>query len=195
MEKSRTLVATAAGAPTLMVVSPPHAAASAVGYTTGTITELGTAACVANDPPNLTGVSPAMTATGITGDDSASWNAGPADGVGDTNVSRVGLRRYIPVGASGAPSVDFAIESLTAERSADGVPSVTLAASRIVGHDAKRRHRAQCARRHRHPRRRQERTSDERQIIATGTGHAPHPPIDAIPTGRLLAPPAALRRR
>jgi hypothetical protein len=49
-------------------------AASAVGYTAGTITKVGTATYTANDPGNLTGVSPAVTATGITGDNSATWN-------------------------------------------------------------------------------------------------------------------------
>ncbi len=49
-------------------------AASAVGYTAGTITKVGTAVHTANDPGNLTGVSPAVTATAITGDNSATWN-------------------------------------------------------------------------------------------------------------------------
>jgi hypothetical protein len=49
-------------------------AASAVGYTAGTIAKVGTATYTANDPGDLTGVSPAVTATGITGDNSASWN-------------------------------------------------------------------------------------------------------------------------
>jgi hypothetical protein len=52
----------------------PAIAASAVGYTAGTITKFGTATYTANDPGNLTGVSPAVTATGITGDNSATWN-------------------------------------------------------------------------------------------------------------------------
>jgi hypothetical protein len=52
----------------------PAIAASAVGYTAGTITKVGTATYTANDPGNLTGVSPAVTATGITGDNSATWN-------------------------------------------------------------------------------------------------------------------------
>ena len=52
----------------------PTIAASAVGYTAGTITKVGTATYVSNDPPNLTGVAPAVTATGITGDNSATWN-------------------------------------------------------------------------------------------------------------------------
>lgn len=52
----------------------PTIAASAVGYTAGTITKVGTATYTANDPVNLTGVSLAVTATGITGDNSATWN-------------------------------------------------------------------------------------------------------------------------
>ncbi|MEA3020805.1 MAG: hypothetical protein QOI47_2329 [Actinomycetota bacterium] len=53
--------------------SGPAIAASAVGYTVGTITKVGTATYVANNPPDLTGVSPAVTASGITGDNSATW--------------------------------------------------------------------------------------------------------------------------
>jgi hypothetical protein len=52
----------------------PAIAASAVSYTAGTITKVGTATYTANDPGNLTGVAPAVTATGITGDNSATWN-------------------------------------------------------------------------------------------------------------------------
>jgi hypothetical protein len=54
--------------------SGPAIAASAVSYTAGTITKVGTATYTANDPANLTGVSAAVTATGITGDNSATWN-------------------------------------------------------------------------------------------------------------------------
>ena len=54
--------------------SGPAIAASAVGYAAGAITKVGTATYTANDPPNLTGVAPAVTATGITGDNSATWN-------------------------------------------------------------------------------------------------------------------------
>ena len=54
--------------------SGPAIAASAVGYTAGVIAQVGTATYTANDPPNLTGVAPAVTATGITGDNSATWN-------------------------------------------------------------------------------------------------------------------------
>ena len=52
----------------------PAIAASLVGYTVGPITQFGTATYTAHDPANLTGVAPAITATGITGDNSATWN-------------------------------------------------------------------------------------------------------------------------
>jgi uncharacterized membrane protein len=52
----------------------PAIAASAVSYTAGPITKVGTATFTANDPTNLTGVVAAITATGITGDNSATWN-------------------------------------------------------------------------------------------------------------------------
>lgn len=55
-------------------LSGPAIPASAVGYTAGTITKVGTATFTANDPGNLTGLAPAVTATGITGDNSATWN-------------------------------------------------------------------------------------------------------------------------
>ena len=45
-------------------------------------------------------------------------------GGGVIQVSRVGIRLYISVGPGGAPAPDFTIESLTAERSADGRPMV-----------------------------------------------------------------------
>jgi hypothetical protein len=51
----------------------PAIAASAVGYTAGPITQVGTATYTPNNPGNLTGVVPAVTATGITGDNSATW--------------------------------------------------------------------------------------------------------------------------
>ncbi|GLY95413.1 hypothetical protein Acsp02_26680 [Actinoplanes sp. NBRC 103695] len=54
--------------------SGPAIAASAVSYTAGTIAKIGTATYTANDPRNLAGVRPAITATGITGDNSATWN-------------------------------------------------------------------------------------------------------------------------
>lgn len=51
----------------------PAIAASAVGYTAGPITQVGTATYTPNNPSNLTGVVAAVTATGITGDNSATW--------------------------------------------------------------------------------------------------------------------------
>lgn len=54
--------------------SGPAIAASAVGYTGGEIAKVGTATYTANDPGDLTGVAPAVTATGITGDNSATWH-------------------------------------------------------------------------------------------------------------------------
>ena len=57
--------------------TPPSGAtigAAAVGYAAGPITKVGTATFPANDPANLTGAVPAVTATGITGDNSATWN-------------------------------------------------------------------------------------------------------------------------
>jgi hypothetical protein len=52
----------------------PAIAASAVSYSAGTITKVGTATYTANNPTSLTAVAPAITATGITGDNSAAWN-------------------------------------------------------------------------------------------------------------------------
>jgi hypothetical protein len=54
--------------------SGPTIPASAVGYTVGAITKVGTATYTAGDPVSLEGVSAAVTATGITGDNSATWN-------------------------------------------------------------------------------------------------------------------------
>jgi hypothetical protein len=60
---------------TTFVPTPGTAiAASAVSYTAGTITETGTSVTTANDPASLSGVSAAVTATAITGDNSATWN-------------------------------------------------------------------------------------------------------------------------
>lgn len=55
---------------------PPAASIGAgfVGYTAGTIGKTGTATYTANDPATLSGVSPVVTATAITGDNTASWN-------------------------------------------------------------------------------------------------------------------------
>ena len=52
----------------------PAIAASAVSYSAGAITKVGTAEYAANNPGNMTAVNPVVTATGITGDNSATWN-------------------------------------------------------------------------------------------------------------------------
>lgn len=54
--------------------SGPAIPASAVSYGVGAIVQVGTATYTANDPNDLTGVAPALTASGITGDNSATWN-------------------------------------------------------------------------------------------------------------------------
>ncbi len=51
----------------------PAIPASAVGYTVNGIVKVGTATYTANDPADLTGASPAVTASAITGDNSATW--------------------------------------------------------------------------------------------------------------------------
>jgi hypothetical protein len=52
----------------------PSIGAASVGYTAGTISTVGTATYTANDPANLTGVSAVVTATAITGNNTATWN-------------------------------------------------------------------------------------------------------------------------
>ncbi|MBX4171652.1 DUF916 domain-containing protein [Rhodococcus sp. DMU2021] len=47
---------------------------------------------------------------------------GPEAGV--TQISRVGIRLYVSVGAGNPPAADFAIDSLTAVRTEDGLPVV-----------------------------------------------------------------------
>ena len=54
--------------------SGPAIPASAVSYAVGTITKVGTATYVADDPTGLTTAVPAVTATEVTGDNSATWN-------------------------------------------------------------------------------------------------------------------------
>lgn len=52
----------------------PAIGAASVGYTAGPITKVGIATYTANDPVNLTGVSAVVTASEITGDNTATWN-------------------------------------------------------------------------------------------------------------------------
>jgi hypothetical protein len=47
-----------------------------------------------------------------------------AAGGGLTQVSRVGIRLYVSVGPGGPPPANFTIDSLTARRSSEGVPSI-----------------------------------------------------------------------
>jgi hypothetical protein len=52
----------------------PAIAASAISYSAGAITKVGTATYTANNPVDLTAAVAVVTATGITGDNSATWN-------------------------------------------------------------------------------------------------------------------------
>ena len=52
----------------------PAIGAGFVGYTVGEVTKTGTATYTPNNPAALSGVSPVVTATAITGDNSATWN-------------------------------------------------------------------------------------------------------------------------
>jgi hypothetical protein len=52
----------------------PAIAASFVSYSAGSVVKVGTATYVANDPTDLTAVAAAVSASGITGDNSATWN-------------------------------------------------------------------------------------------------------------------------
>lgn len=54
--------------------SGPAMGAVAVGYTAGTITKTGTATYTANNRTDMTAVAPVVTATEITGDNTATWN-------------------------------------------------------------------------------------------------------------------------
>ena len=48
----------------------------------------------------------------------------PEDGLGITQVSRVGIRLYLSVGPGNPPAADFTIDSLTAKRMEDGRPAI-----------------------------------------------------------------------
>jgi hypothetical protein len=62
----------------------------------------------------------------------AAVTARPKHG-GITAVNRVGVRVYLDVGPGGAPPSDFAIGTLTATRSTDGVPSLSVAVRNTGG--------------------------------------------------------------
>ena len=61
-----------------------------------------------------------------------SRSAGSDDGA-VTQVNRVGIRLYVSVGPGGAPAADFTIESLTAQRTADGTPRVVASVRNTGG--------------------------------------------------------------
>jgi hypothetical protein len=63
----------------------------------------------------------------------AEARSAPKAGGGVTQVSRVGIRLYISVGPGGPPAANFAIDSLTAERSTDGRPVVVAAVHNTGG--------------------------------------------------------------
>jgi CheY-like chemotaxis protein len=54
----------------------------------------------------------------------AEARSAPNAGGGVTQVSRVGIRLYVSVGPGGAPAAAFTIDTLTAQRSGDGEPTV-----------------------------------------------------------------------
>ena len=54
-------------------------------------------------------------------------------GGGVIQVSRVGIRLYVSVGPGGAPAADFTIDSLTAQRSAEGQPMVVASVHNTGG--------------------------------------------------------------
>lgn len=54
----------------------------------------------------------------------AQTTSGATDGIGVTQVSRVGIRLYLSVGPGGEPASKFTIESFIGARSEDGVPLV-----------------------------------------------------------------------
>lgn len=63
----------------------------------------------------------------------AEARSAPNAGGGVTQVSRVGIRLYVSVGPGGAPAAAFSIDRLTAQRSADGEPTVVAAVHNTGG--------------------------------------------------------------
>jgi hypothetical protein len=56
-----------------------------------------------------------------------------APGQGVTSVSRIGIRIYLSVGSGGTPRTGFSIDSMTAQRDANGDPLVTAQVHNIGG--------------------------------------------------------------
>jgi hypothetical protein len=63
----------------------------------------------------------------------AEARAAPTTAAGVTHVSRVGIRLYLSVGPGGPPAADFTIGSLTAQRTADGLPVVVATVQNTGG--------------------------------------------------------------
>ncbi|MEA2424195.1 MAG: hypothetical protein QOH13_605 [Thermoleophilaceae bacterium] len=63
----------------------------------------------------------------------AEARSNPGAGGGIVQVSRVGIRLYVSVGAGGPPAANFKIDSLTARRSPDGRPIVIAAVHNTGG--------------------------------------------------------------
>jgi hypothetical protein len=63
----------------------------------------------------------------------AEARSAPNAGGGVTQVSRVGLRLYVSVGFGGAPAAAFTIDTLTAQRSPGGMPTVVAAVHNTGG--------------------------------------------------------------
>lgn len=59
-------------------------------------------------------------------------SGGTVDG-GLTTVTRVGIRVYLSVGAGAAPAADFSVDSLTAARTEDGLPTVVAQVTNTGG--------------------------------------------------------------
>ena len=64
---------TASAISTAFTGQSPALPATGISYSAGTIAKVGTATYVADNPGSLVGVAPVVTATGITGDNSATW--------------------------------------------------------------------------------------------------------------------------
>jgi hypothetical protein len=116
---------------------------------------LGAAGHTPNDLTTWTSVSPAAPAIAANGKVTATvtvhvpkdaapgeqygvvWaevNSAPAGSSGGiVAVNRVGIRMYVDVGPGGAPAANFTIESLTAERAADGAPVVVASVHNTGG--------------------------------------------------------------
>jgi hypothetical protein len=63
----------------------------------------------------------------------AEARATPSTPDGVTHVSRVGIRLYLSVGLGGPPAADFTIETLTAERTSEGLPMIVATVENTGG--------------------------------------------------------------